>query len=239
MSTEPPGPLSNPGPPPTAPHAIPGPYAPVPPFGGTPSTAPVSSGDRRTPEHTAPRLSSPPSPVGLLAAGAGLILLCASILLPQASISFENMDEYGYFGMPSTGEAFAVGTSSVLLIVALLTAVGLSAHHAPEFRWPTRLGAVGLAALTAAFAYHPITVAQQTLQVYEDANSAAEYAADTTPEITVAADSGLYLTVLGVALLAASAFLMRPGPRPPTHGPMPPAPATGPGIEPGITVTPG
>lgn len=98
---------------------------------------------------------------------------------------------------------------------------------------------MSLAAITAAFAYYPIALIRQEIQVYEDVSDNTEYAADLTPEITVAADSGLYLVVLAVALLAASTFLMRPGPRPPTHRPAPPVPATGPGTEPGITVTPG
>lgn len=179
--------------------------------------------------------------MGLLAAGAGLILLCVSILIPRVSIDYEDTDEYGYFGGPTvgTGEVFTVGISSVILALALLAAVGLSAHRAPGFRWPARLGAVALAALTAAFAYHPITVMQQIVQVYEDVSDNTEYAADVIPEITVSADSGLYLAVLAAALLAASTFLMRPGPRPQAYQSMSPAPAEGPGTAPGITVTPG
>lgn len=179
-----------------------------------------------------------PSPVGLIVAAAGLLLLCVSVLLPRISITYDGEADFGYYGLTSLsgGQSFAIDTASVVLTAALLSAVGLSAHRSPGLRWPTRLGAVGLAALTAAFAYHPVTVMRQFLQSLED--SGGDFG-QSTPEIVIEADSGMYLAVIAVALLAASTFIMRMQRRPQVHYQAPPAPAAGPGTVPGVTVTPG
>ncbi|WP_162181597.1 hypothetical protein [Glycomyces tenuis] len=212
---------------PASPEAAPPPLNPMP-------TAP--------PPLLAPPPSDSPSPIGLVVAGAGLILLCVSVLLPRISIDYEGGDDYGYFGLSSLsgGTTFAIDTSTVILTVALLVAVGLSAHRSPGLRWPTRLSAVGLAGLTAAFAYHPVTVMRQFFQDYEDSSGDDEFSGDSAPEITIEADSGMYLAIIAVALLAASTFLMRMRPRQQVYyQPMPPAPAGGPGASPTVTVTPG
>jgi len=182
--------------------------------------------------------SDAPSPVGLVLAAAGLLLLCVSFLLPRISITYDGEADFGYFGLTSLsgGQTFAIDTSSVVLTTALLFAVGLSAHRSPGLRWPARLSAVGLAALTAAFAYHPITVMRQFLQSMEDSEDGF---GESTPEVTVEADNGLYLAVIAVALLAASAFMMRLQRRPQVHYHQAPPPAAGPGTAPGVTVTPG
>ncbi len=186
----------------------------------------------------APPPTDAPSPIGLIVAAAGLLLLCVSVLLPRVSITYDGEADFGYYGLTSLGggQSFAIDTSSVVLTAALLFAVGASAHRSPGLRWPARLGAVGLAALTAAFAYHPVTVMRQFLQSLEESDGGF---GESPPEIVIEADSGMYLAVIAVALLAASTFVMRSQRRPQVHYQAPPAPAAGPGTVPGVTVTPG
>jgi hypothetical protein len=208
---------------------------------GGPETGPPSE---PMPQAPAPLLEPPPSdapsPLGLVVAGAGLILLCVSIVIPRISIEYEDdWGDYGYFGVTSDN-TFTVGTSSMVLSAVLLAAVALSVHRSPGLRWPVRLSAVGLAALTAAFAYHPVTVLRQFYQDYQDTFGESEFGGEAgAPEVTVEADSGLYLAVLAVALLAASTFLMRPQRRTRLYYQPTPPPETGPWTAPTVTVTSG
>ncbi|WP_460496164.1 hypothetical protein [Glycomyces tarimensis] len=173
-----------------------------------------------------------PSPVGLIVAGAGLILLCLSVLLPRVAIDLGGEADLSYFGFTQlSGEQFGIDTATVLLSVALLCVVGLSASRVPALRWPSRLAAVGIAALTAAFAYHPVTVLRQTFEAYESD--------DPSGQIDVSADNGMYIALFAVLLLAVSAFLMqRRSPEPVDAQPTAPAPPPPPGVNPTIKVTP-
>jgi hypothetical protein len=186
--------------------------------------------------------SDRPSPLGLAVAGAGLALLCVSMLVPRVNIDNAG-DEFGFYslsGVYGGASGLGIDTASVILSVALLAAVGLSAHRTPALRWPARLGAIGTAALLAAFAYHPVTVMRQVLEAssssddgYEDEDSVA------ASEIDITADSGVYLVLVAALLLALSSFLMQTNPR--SNQPFltvqemrPP-----PGTNPTVTVHPG
>jgi hypothetical protein len=162
-----------------------------------------------------PPPSDRPSPLGLAVAGVGLVLLCVSMLLPRVKIDDPD-GEMAYFSFSFTGTGgFGIDTANVVLSVALLAAVGMSAHRSPALRWPSRLGAIGTAALLAAFSYHPVTVMRQTLDAYEsdegfeDEDSTSTTAAD----IDITADSGVYLVLVAAILLALSCFLMQTNPR--------------------------
>lgn len=198
--------------PPRAPHETPEPQA-------SPRSAQPAPPSQPPPQA--------PSAIGLSVAGAGLVLLCVSVMFPRVAVDHGEGDEYAFFGYsPLAGDGFGIDTTTVVLTVALLCAVGLSAHRNPALRWPTRLTAVGLAALTAAFSYHPVTVLQQSYEIFTVEGGAGE--------IDISADDGLYIAVVAVALLAASAFLMhRRSPRRVHHAPPPDGP------EPTVTVTPG
>jgi hypothetical protein len=182
--------------------------------------------------------SNAPALLGLIIAGAGLALLSVSLLVPRISIESENDDEFGIYGLSSlsgTG-TLAIDTATVFLCLALLIAVGLSAHPNTSLRWPSRLSAVGLAALTAAVSYHPITVLQQYVDMYSSQESSGGYSdSGETIDYTIEADTGVYLVFAGVALLAVSAFLMQRRRLQPL--PVPPAPVS-PGADPTITVNP-
>lgn len=164
-----------------------------------------------------PPPSDRPSMLGLTVAGVGLALLCVSLLLPRIKIDELNdeMAFYSLSGLYGTG-GFGIDTATVVLALALLAAVGMSAHRSPALRWPSRLGAIGTAALLAAFAYHPVTVMRQVLEAstsnddeYEDEYSDSESASD----IDITADSGVYLILVAALLLALSTFLMQTNPR--------------------------
>jgi hypothetical protein len=152
-----------------------------------------------------------PSPLGLAVAGVGLVLLCVSTLLPRVKIDDAD-GEFGFYSLSGlyggTATGFGIDTSTVVLSVALLAAVGLSAHRNPALRWPSRLGAIGTAALMAAFSYHPVTVLRQVMEAYEGNGEFDEEDASAASQIDITADSGVYLAVVAGLLLALSTFLM-------------------------------
>lgn len=199
--------------------------------------APVPPGPAPAPLQVPPsRFPDAPSPLGLAMALVGLLLLCASVLIPRISVTIEQDDEYAYYSVASfySGDVQGLGAETVVLAVALLTAVGVSAARTPAWRWPSRVAAVGLATFAAAFAYHPVnTIREQlsTLEGYEGEPIDAE----------VAAESGIYLMIFAVGLLAASTFFMHVTMNRAAYQPPPQAPAPGPGQgpTPTVTVTPG
>jgi hypothetical protein len=150
-------------------------------------------------------------------AGAGLALLCVSMLLPRIKIDDPDgeMAVYSFSMFSGVGTGFGMDTPTVVLSIALLAAVGMSAHRSPALRWPSRLGAIGTAALLAAFAYHPVTVMRQTLEAYADDDGYTDEDSISTSaeDIDITADSGVYLVLLAAILLALSCFLMQTNPR--------------------------
>lgn len=184
--------------------------------------------------------SDAPSPVGLAVAGVGLAILCVSMMLPRVKVddpenTFGSYSFAGLFGLST----YSVDTPTVVMSVALLAAVGISAHRSPALRWPARLGAIGSAALTAAFSYHPV---MEMRQFAENSASSNDYYGEETAsaisQVEITADGGVYLVVIGVALLAVSTFFMQRR-LAQAYAPPPPAPAGWPGAEPTITVNPG
>jgi hypothetical protein len=165
-----------------------------------------------------PPPSDRPSSLGLIVAGAGLALLCVSLLLPRINVKDTDgeMAMYSYSLLSGGGTSgFGMDTPTVVLSIALLAAVGMSAHRSPALRWPSRLGAIGTAALLAAFAYHPVTVMRQTLEAYanDDGYTDEDSSSSTSEDIDITADSGVYLVLLAAILLALSCFLMHTNPR--------------------------
>ncbi|MFC3494978.1 hypothetical protein [Glycomyces rhizosphaerae] len=191
--------------------------------------------------------SDRPSPVGLAVAGVGLALLCISMLLPRIKIDDPD-GEFSYYSFAGAFGAFGasgygIDTSIVVLSVALLAAVGLSAHRSPALRWPSRLGAIGTAALLAAFTYHPVTVLRQAMDSFESLDEYEDYedgASSTVSQIDITADSGVYIATVAALLLAVSAFLMQANTRRneqfPASPHMQPPP---PGNNPTVSVSPG
>lgn len=181
------------------------------------------------------RFPDAPSPVGLGLALVGLLLLCVSLLIPRMTVQYDETDEYAYYNLTVYGgNGSVLGAETVMLGVALLAVVGLSVSRAPAWRWPTRITAIGLAAFGAAFAYHPIIALKEQLSAYEGFEGE-------TFDAEVTADSGLYLMIFALGLLAASTFFMHVRMTRDTYQapPQPPAPEPGQGPAPTVTVTPG
>ncbi|MCC3762274.1 hypothetical protein K3N28_04215 [Glycomyces sp. TRM65418] len=210
---EPSVPSVPPGQPQMAPPPEPGP----PPQTGSPQ---MSHPQMAPPQYAAPRPMPPPppsdrpSPVGLAVAGVGLALLCVSMLLPRIKIDDVEGD-FGFYSLSGINgtNGFGIDASSVVLSIALLAAVGVSAHRNPALRWPARLSAIGTAALLAAFAYHPVTVLRQLMATLEGDNDEFDDGSSSVSQIDVSADSGVYLALVGALLLAVSTFLMQTNPR--------------------------
>lgn len=196
------------------------------------------------PPPTPPPPSNAPSPIGLAVAGVGLALLCVSMLLPRVKIDDPegSFSFYSYSGLLGFG-GFGIDTSTVVLSVALVAAVGLSAHRNPAMRWPARIAAIGTAALTAAFAYHPVTLMRQYAENTANSESYDEFGEETTAaEVDISAENGVYLAVIAVALLALSTFFMQARRRTyllPVQPYQQPVPAGRPGADATITVNPG
>lgn len=182
------------------------------------------------------RFPDAPSPLGLAMAAVGLILLCVSVLTPRLSVQSDDEDQFSFYNYTAlNGEASLLGAETALLVVALLAAVGVSAAKAPAWRWPARITAVALATVSAAFAYHPISALRELLNSYEGFDGESI-------EFEVTAESGLYLLVFAVALLAASTFFMHVKMNRAAYQASPPPPAApgpGQGPTPTVTVTPG
>lgn len=188
--------------------------------------------------------SDRPSPVGLAVAGVGLALLCVSMLLPRVKIDDPD-GEFSYYSLSGAfgASGFSIDTPTVILSVALLAAVLLSTHRNPALRWPSRLGAIGVAALLAAYTYHPVTVLRQAIESFESYNEYEDYedeASVSASQIDITADSGVYIAAVAALLLAVSAFLMhtntrRNEPFPATLHMQPPPP----GNNPTVSVSPG
>ncbi len=211
----------------------------APPPAGQQFTGPIPTGQMPpVPPPMAPprRAWEGPSPLGLAMALIGLILMCVSVLIPRISIQSDETDSYTFYSLTSLdNNGAALGAETVVLVVVLLAAVGLSAAGSQALRWPARMTAVGVATFAAAFAYHPVSAVREMLSQYD---SIDEGISDT--EVT--AESGIYLMIFAVALLAASTFFMHVKMNraayqspPPQH----PAPGPGQGPAPTVTVTPG
>ncbi|WP_344485655.1 hypothetical protein [Glycomyces endophyticus] len=186
--------------------------------------------------------SSAPSPLGLAVAGVGLAMLCVSVLVPRIEIKDPD-GEFGFYSYSGLygASSYGIDTPTVVLALALLAAVGVSALRVPAARWPSRIAAVGFAALGAAFTYHPVTVLRQYVEAYQGSDEDGAVVEDAAASVSVAADNGVYIAIVGVALLALSTFFMqvRRPPAYPAAPPPPPAPAGWPGAEPTVTVHPG
>lgn len=207
-------------------------------------TAPQPGPPPQFGRHSLPPLPPPvtnaPSPVGLAIAGVGLALLCVSLLLPRVKVDDPDgeFSFYSLSGAYGTGNGFGIDTPTVVLALALLAAVGLSTLRNPVLRWPARMGAIGAAALAATTAYHPVTKLRQSIDYFEGYDE-FDGSAAVGSQIDVTADNGVYILAVGVALLALSTFFMHVR-KPERFLTVPaPAPASGPGTEPTITVNPG
>ncbi|MEU6859348.1 hypothetical protein AB0B28_10820 [Glycomyces sp. NPDC046736] len=137
-----------------------------------------------------------PTPIGLGLAGAGLLLLAIGSLIPQISLGGSDADEIAGFGHETAGVALP-GLPAALILVVLVgwAAAGVK----PGLEWATKLGGIGLAAITAAAALHPVIELNQVFgsEAWEDV------------KIKASAGGGVWLYILAAALLAASIFLMR------------------------------
>lgn len=142
-----------------------------------------------------------PTPVGLALAGAGLLLLAVGSLIPQISLGGSDADDVGGFGLETAGVSLP-GLSPALILVVLVgwAAAGVK----PGLQWAVRLGGIGLAALTAAAALHPVIELNGVFgsDAWEDA------------DISANAGGGIWLFILAAVLLAVSIFLMRWAPSP-------------------------
>jgi hypothetical protein len=137
-----------------------------------------------------------PTPVGLGLAGAGLLLLAVGSLIPQISLGGSDADEVGGFGIDTAG----VGLPGLAPALVLIVLVGWAAAGVkPGLQWAAKLGGIGLAAITAAAALHPVIELNSAFngEAWEDAN------------IEASAGGGIWLYILAAALLAVSIFLMR------------------------------
>ncbi|MFG3339013.1 hypothetical protein [Glycomyces sp. NPDC048151] len=137
-----------------------------------------------------------PTPVGLGLAGAGLLLLAVGSLIPQISLGGSDADEIGGYGLETAGVSLP-GLAPALVLVVLVgwAAAGVK----PGLQWAAKLGGIGLAALTAAAALHPVIELNSVFggDIWEDA------------DIEASAGGGIWLYILAAALLAVSIFMMR------------------------------
>ncbi|WP_199044312.1 hypothetical protein [Glycomyces salinus] len=142
-----------------------------------------------------------PTPVGLGLAGAGLLLLAVGSLIPQVSLGGSDADGGAALVFGTVGVSLP-GLSPALILVVLVgwAAAGIK----PGLQWAAKLGGIGLAALTAAAALHPVIELNAAFgnETFEDA------------DIEASAGGGLWLYILAAILLAASIFLMRWAPTP-------------------------
>jgi hypothetical protein len=147
-----------------------------------------------------------PTPIGLGLAGVGLLLLAVGSLIPQISLGGSDADDLGGYGLETAGVSLP-GLAPALILVVLVgwAAVGVK----PGLQWTAKLGGIGLAAITAAAALHPVVELNGVFgsEAWEDA------------DIEASAGGGIWLFILAAALLATSIFLMRWAP------PKQPAPA--------------
>ena len=197
-----------------------------PPPTGLMPTGPLPAAPVPPPLEAPPHRFPAPSPLGLAMALVGLLLVCTSVLIPRISIEYDQEDRFGY-SSPSfySGEGPLLGSETVIPAVALLAFVGLSASGAAAWRWPSRVAAGGIALFGSVFAYHPVSAARESLSGFTDF--------DGKPVgVEVTAESGVYLMVFGLLLLAASTCFMHVGMRRAVDRPPPPT-----GAGPGATVT--
>ncbi|GAB3652962.1 hypothetical protein [Glycomyces tarimensis] len=137
-----------------------------------------------------------PTPIGLGLAGAGLLLLAVGSLIPQISLGGSDADEVAGLGLETAGVSLP-GLSPALVLVVLVgwAAAGIK----PGLQWTAKLGGIGLAALTAAAALHPVVELNGVFnnEAWEDTN------------VEASAGGGIWLYILAAVLLAVSIFLMR------------------------------
>ncbi|WP_192907038.1 hypothetical protein [Glycomyces paridis] len=137
-----------------------------------------------------------PTPIGLGLAGFGLLLLAVGSLIPQISLGGSDADEIGGFGVDTAGAGLP-GLAPALILVVLVgwAAAGVK----PGLEWAAKLGGIGLAAITAAAALHPVMELNAAFdsEAWEDVN------------LKASAGGGIWLFILAAAMLAVSIFLMR------------------------------
>jgi len=164
-----------------------------PPYQSYPQPGPPA---QRPPSALLPSGPDRPTPLGLGLAGAGLLLLAVGALIPQISIGGSDAEEFGGFGLETTGAGLP-GLAPALILVVLVgwAAAGIK----PELQWAAKLGGIGLAAITAAAALHPVIEVNAVLnsEALEDVN------------VKASAGGGVWLFILAAGLLAVSIFLMR------------------------------
>lgn len=178
---------------------------------------PVQPGPAAQPAYSRLLPSGPdrPTPVGLGLAGAGLLLLAVGSLIPQISLGGSDVDDVGGFVFETAGVSLP-GLAPALILVVLVgwAAAGVK----PGLQWAAKLGGIGLAALTAAAALHPVI----------ELNSV--FGGETWGDVDISANAGggIWLYILAAALLAVSIFLMRwappSQPAPPQYAQQPQAP---------------
>jgi hypothetical protein len=139
-----------------------------------------------------------PTPVGLGLAGAGMLLLAVGSLIPQISLGGSDAEEYGGLGLETIGVNLP-GLPPALILVVLVgwAAAGIR----PNLQWAAKLGGIGLAAITAAAALHPVIELNSVFgsEAWEDMDA----------DLSASAGGGIWLFILAAALLAVSIFLMR------------------------------
>ncbi|MCD0445202.1 hypothetical protein LO763_16420 [Glycomyces sp. A-F 0318] len=139
-----------------------------------------------------------PTPVGLGLAGVGLLLLAVGSLIPQISLGGSDGDDIAGSALETAGVSLP-GLPPALVLVVL---VGWAAAGVrPNLQWAAKLGGIGLAALTAAAALHPVIELNGVFG--SDAWEEAEL------DVEASAGGGIWLFILAAALLAVSIFLMR------------------------------
>lgn len=156
-----------------------------------------------------------PSPLGLAVAAVGLLLLAVGSLIPQVSFGGSDAYEASGFGLETAG----MGLPGLAPAMLLLVLVGWAAAGVrPGLQWTVKLGGIGLAAITAAAALHPVI----------ELNAALDREIRDEIDISASAGGGIWLAILAAVLLTVSIFLMRwtPQPQPvaPQQVPQPPAP---------------
>jgi len=139
-----------------------------------------------------------PTPIGLGLAGAGLLLLAIGSLIPQISFSGDDEDlEYFSGAAIETAGVGLPGLAPALILVVLVgwAAAGIK----PGLQWAAKIGGIGLAAITAAAALHPVIEVNGIMdgEIWEDLDVEAK------------AGGGIWLYILAAVLLAVSIFLMR------------------------------
>ncbi|MGH8794264.1 MAG: hypothetical protein ACRDXX_16655 [Stackebrandtia sp.] len=228
--------------------------------GGRPATAPVHA----PPPHAAaaapsgrpwpqPTQGPPRNLVAILVAGAGLLLIGASMFLPLAQLSFGDAEdapsplEVTYFGYTESSNLFleefelfyldlepTAGALDTLVIglplLVMAAAAAIASSASPRLLVFGRLAALGLGVTTAfgqfARVSHWKSYVQSTINATAEGRGfdgededAIEEAAKVVEDFEVSYQYGLWVLLVGIAMVAASVLLVRTRP---AHPPLPP-----------------